>query len=60
MFLDNYIETVGISAKLQTITYEQEKRYSVLKPAVKDKELTFLISRVAALKIKQLFQSYLN
>jgi RNA polymerase sigma factor (sigma-70 family) len=55
MFLDNYIESVGISAKLQTITYEQEKRYSVLKPAVKDKELTFLISRVASFKDKIAF-----
>ena len=55
MFLDNYIESVGISAKLQTITYEQEKRYSVLKPAVKDKELTFLISRVASFKDKKAF-----
>jgi RNA polymerase sigma factor (sigma-70 family) len=55
MFLDNYIESVGISAKLQTITYEQEKRYSVLKPAAKDKELTFLISRVASFKDKTAF-----
>ena len=55
MFLDNYIETVDISAKLQTITYKQEKRYSVLKPAVKDKELTYLISRVASFKDKTAF-----
>jgi RNA polymerase sigma factor (sigma-70 family) len=55
MFLDNYIESVGISAKLQTITYEQEKRYSVLKPAVKDKELTYLIGRVASFKDKTAF-----
>jgi RNA polymerase sigma-70 factor (ECF subfamily) len=55
MFLDNYIETVDFSAKLQKITYKQEKRYSVLKPAVKDKELTYLIGRVASFKDKTAF-----
>ena len=55
MFLDNYIETVDISSKLQAITYKQEKLFSVLKPAAKDKELTFLIGRIASFKDKTAF-----
>ena len=55
MFLDNYIETVDISSKLQAITYRQEKIFSVLKPAAKDKELTFLIGRIASFKDKTAF-----
>ena len=55
MFLDNYIETVDISSKLQAITYRQEKVFSVLKPAAKDKELTFLIGRIASFKDKTAF-----
>ena len=55
MFLDNYIETVDISSKLQAITYRQEKFFSVLKPAAKDKELTFLIGRIASFKDKTAF-----
>jgi len=55
MFLDNYIETVDISSKLQAITYRQEKIFSVLKPAAKDKELTSLISRIASFKDKTAF-----
>ena len=55
MFLENYIETVDISSKLQAITYRQEKIFSVLKPAAKDKELTFLIGRIASFKDKTAF-----
>jgi RNA polymerase sigma-70 factor, ECF subfamily len=55
MFLENYIETVDISSKLQAITYRQEKLFSVLKPAAKDKELTSLISRIASFKDKTAF-----
>ena len=55
MFLENYIETVDISSKLQAITYRQEKILSVLKPAAKDKELTFLIGRIASFKDKTAF-----
>ena len=55
MFLENYIETVDISSKLQAITYRQEKVFSVLKPAAKDKELTFLIGRIASFKDKTAF-----
>ncbi len=55
MFLENYIETVDISSKLQAITYKQEKLFSVLKPAAKDKELTFLIGRIASFKDKTAF-----
>jgi len=55
MFLENYIETVDISSKLQAITYRQEKIFSVLKPAAKDKELTSLISRIASFKDKTAF-----
>jgi RNA polymerase sigma-70 factor (ECF subfamily) len=55
MFLENYIETVDISSKLQAITYRQEKIFSVLKPAAKDKELTFLIGRIASYKDKTAF-----
>ena len=55
MFLENYIETVDISSKLQAITYRQEKLFSVLKPAAKDKELTFLIDRIASFKDKTAF-----
>jgi RNA polymerase sigma-70 factor (ECF subfamily) len=55
MILDNYIETVDISSKLQAITYRQEKIFSVLKPAAKDKELTFLIGRIASFKDKTAF-----
>ena len=55
MFLDNYIETVDISSKLQAATYRQDKVFSVLKPAAKDKELTFLIGRIASFKDKTAF-----
>ena len=55
MFLENYIETVDISSKLQAITYRQEKIFSVLKPAAKDKELTSLISKIASFKDKTAF-----
>ena len=55
MFLENYIETVDISSKLQAITYRQDKVFSVLKPAAKDKELTFLIGRIASFKDKTAF-----
>ena len=55
MFLENYIETVDISSKLQAVTYRQEKFFSVLKPAAKDKELTFLIGRIASFKDKTAF-----
>lgn len=55
MFLENYIETVDISSKLQATTYRQEKIFSVLKPAAKDKELTSLISRIASFKDKTAF-----
>ena len=55
MFLENYIETVDISSKLQAITYRQDKFFSVLKPAAKDKELTFLIGRIASFKDKTAF-----
>ena len=55
MFLENYIETVDFSDKLPCIEYKQEKHYLVLKPAVKDKELTYLISRVADFKDKSAF-----
>jgi RNA polymerase sigma-70 factor (ECF subfamily) len=55
MFLENYIETVDISSKLQAVTYRQEKVFSVLKPAAKDKELTFLIGRIASYKDKTAF-----
>ena len=55
MFLENYIETVDISSKLQAITYRQDKVLSVLKPAAKDKELTFLIGRIASFKDKTAF-----
>ena len=55
MFLENYIETVDISSKLQAITYRQDKVFSVLKPAAKDKELTFLIGRIAGFKDKTAF-----
>ena len=55
MFLENYIETVNISSKLQAITYRQDKVFSVLKPAAKDKELTFLIGRIASFKDKTAF-----
>ena len=55
MFLENYIDTVDISSKLQEITYRQEKVFSVLKPAAKDKELTFLIGRIASFKDKTAF-----
>lgn len=55
MFLENYIETVDISSKLQAATYRQDKVFSVLKPAAKDKELTFLIGRIASFKDKTAF-----
>ena len=55
MFLENYIETVDISSKLQAATYRQDKVLSVLKPAAKDKELTFLIGRIASFKDKTAF-----
>lgn len=55
MFLENYIETVDISSKLQAITYRQEKIFSVLKAAAKDKELTSLIGRIASFKDKTAF-----
>jgi RNA polymerase sigma-70 factor (ECF subfamily) len=55
MFLENYIETVDISSKLQAVTYRQDKVFSVLKPAAKDKELTFLIGRIASFKDKTAF-----
>ena len=55
MFLDNYIETVDISAKLNGISYKKEKHFLVLKQAVKDKELTYLISRIAGFKDKAAF-----
>ena len=55
MFLDNYIETVDFSFKLQAITYKKENLHTVLKPAVKDKELTYLISRIASFKDKVAF-----
>jgi RNA polymerase sigma factor (sigma-70 family) len=55
MFLDNYIDTVDFSGKLNCILYKQEKHYLVLKPAVKDKELTYLISRIAEFKDKAAF-----
>ena len=55
MFLENYIETADFSFKLSYVTYKQEKHYLVLKPAVKDKELTYLISRIANHKDKSAF-----
>ena len=55
MFLENYIETADFSFKLSNVTYKQEKHYLVLKPAVKDKELTYLISRIANHKDKSAF-----
>jgi RNA polymerase sigma-70 factor (ECF subfamily) len=55
MFLENYIETVDIPSKLQAVTYRQDKVFSVLKPAAKDKELTFLIGRIASFKDKTAF-----
>ena len=55
MFLENYIETADFSFKLSNVTYKQEKHYLVLKPAIKDKELTYLISRIANHKDKSAF-----
>ena len=55
MFLENYIETADFSFKLSYVTYKQEKHYLVLKPAIKDKELTYLISRIANHKDKSAF-----
>ena len=55
MFLENYIETADFSFKLSNVTYKQEKHYLVLKPVIKDKELTYLISRIANHKDKSAF-----
>ena len=55
MFLENYIETADFSFKLSNVTYKQEKHYLVLKQAIKDKELTYLISRIANHKDKSAF-----
>ena len=47
MFLENTFETAGLSAKLSYINLKKEKTYKLLKPAVKDQELTNLITLVA-------------
>ena len=55
MFLENAFETAGLSAKLSNINLKKEKTYKLLKPAVKDEELTNLISLVAANKDRVAF-----
>ena len=55
MFLENTFETAGISAKLSYINLKKEKTYKLLKPAVKDQELTSLITLVATKKDRVAF-----
>ena len=55
MFLENTFETAGLSAKLSYINLKKEKTYKLLKPAVKDQELTSLITLVATKKDRVAF-----
>ena len=55
MFLENTFETAGLSAKLSYINFKKEKTYKLLKPAVKDQELTSLITLVATKKDRVAF-----
>lgn len=57
MFLENTFETANLSAKMSYINYKQDKTYKVLKPAVKDEELTNLIGLVATKKDKIAFSN---
>ena len=57
MFLENTFETANLSVKMSYINYKQDKTYKVLKPAVKDEELTNLIGLVATKKDKIAFSN---
>ena len=60
MFLENTFETAGLSAKLSYINFKKEKTYKLLKPAVKDQELTNLIALVATKKDRVAFGNLFN